>query len=257
MTTHTAIALALLLGAGVAHAQDCNDNGIPDADEIALDPDLDCDNNGVLDWCQTRPIIDHTFETASPIGFTDPTLLSLETLPEAAIDPVADAGASVTLELRATGDFSSPVEFVDIIIMGQVVATAFNTVLVDCQPTMATVQIPAGTFEAARLAGAPIELVYSMFVDKVTCPGSSITPRVVYRTVDRTLDADGDAVLDACDPCRADFSEPRGQLDFRDITGFLAAFFAGSLRADIAEPRGVLTFADITGFIQLYLDDCP
>jgi len=32
---------------------DCNDNGLPDADEIAADPSLDCDGNGVLDECQS------------------------------------------------------------------------------------------------------------------------------------------------------------------------------------------------------------
>lgn len=255
MPTRNAIAILALLGSVTAHAQDCDANGIADAEEIALNPDLDCDNDGALDWCQARPVIDHTFETASPVGGA-PTLLSLETLPEAAADPLVDAGASVTLELRASGDFSSTGESVDIVLMGEVVATAFNAFLVDCQPTVASVQIPAGTFEATRLAGAPIELVYSMLVDPATCPGSSITPRVVYRTVDRALDANGDAVLDACDPCRADFSDPKGLVDFRDITGFVAAFVASSPRADIAEPWGVLTFADISGFIQIYLDDC-
>lgn len=32
---------------------DCNNNTVPDADEILADPSLDCDANGVLDECQT------------------------------------------------------------------------------------------------------------------------------------------------------------------------------------------------------------
>jgi hypothetical protein len=31
---------------------DCNENEVPDGDEIAADPSLDCDENGVLDECQ-------------------------------------------------------------------------------------------------------------------------------------------------------------------------------------------------------------
>jgi hypothetical protein len=31
---------------------DCNDNGLPDPDEIAANPSLDCDGNGVLDECE-------------------------------------------------------------------------------------------------------------------------------------------------------------------------------------------------------------
>ncbi len=33
---------------------DCNGNGTPDAQEIALDPGLDCDNDGLLDTCQWK-----------------------------------------------------------------------------------------------------------------------------------------------------------------------------------------------------------
>ena len=33
-------------------APDCNDNGIPDEDEIAADPSLDCNGNGWLDTCE-------------------------------------------------------------------------------------------------------------------------------------------------------------------------------------------------------------
>jgi hypothetical protein len=37
---------------------DCNDNGIPDHEEIAANPALDCDSNGVIDACELAPIRD-------------------------------------------------------------------------------------------------------------------------------------------------------------------------------------------------------
>ncbi|HVP12991.1 MAG TPA: M28 family peptidase [Phycisphaerae bacterium] len=37
---------------------DCNDNGIPDEEEIAADPSIDCNNNGVIDACELAPIRD-------------------------------------------------------------------------------------------------------------------------------------------------------------------------------------------------------
>ncbi len=256
MNARAAIALSAMLATGVARAQDCNANGLPDTDEIALDPALDCDNNGVLDWCQTRPIVDRLFPTASPLG-GDPTLFSLDTLPEVAIDPVADAGATVTIDFEADGDLSHFSEFVEIVLLGEVVARAFDDSFIDCQMSDTSVEIPATALEAARLAGAPLELRYSSNIDPAVCPGSNITPRLIYRTIDRALDADGDALLDTCGSCPADLAEPFGQLSFADISAFLAAFTSSAPAADLADPRGQFTFADITAFLASFSAGCP
>ncbi len=47
------LVVATLCGAPVvALAEDCNNNGVADADEIAADPSIDCDGNGVIDSCE-------------------------------------------------------------------------------------------------------------------------------------------------------------------------------------------------------------
>jgi parallel beta-helix repeat protein len=40
------------------HAGDCDDDGTPDADQIAADPSLDCNANGVLDACEPGLVAD-------------------------------------------------------------------------------------------------------------------------------------------------------------------------------------------------------
>ncbi|MHC4696310.1 MAG: M28 family metallopeptidase [Planctomycetota bacterium] len=46
------VAAFLAKYAGAHHAGDCNDDGVPDADQILADPSLDCTGNGILDVCE-------------------------------------------------------------------------------------------------------------------------------------------------------------------------------------------------------------
>ena len=49
----------------VAQGDDCNNNTIPDVDEIAADPTLDCNNDGLLDECSS-PVMDPVVRSITP-----------------------------------------------------------------------------------------------------------------------------------------------------------------------------------------------
>lgn len=64
-------------------------------------------------------------------------------------------------------------------------------------------------------------------------------------------------MYDIDDACAADLAEPFGQLNFFDITAFLALFNAGDPAADFADPPGSLNFFDVTGYLAEYNAGCP
>ncbi len=55
----------------------------------------------------------------------------------------------------------------------------------------------------------------------------------------------------------ADIALPYGQLDFSDVTAFLAAFAAGQPIADYAEPYGQFDFSDVAFFLTEFAEGCP
>ena len=58
-------------------------------------------------------------------------------------------------------------------------------------------------------------------------------------------------------PCSgADFAEPFGQLDFFDVSAFLAAFNAMDPTADL-NADGVWNFFDVSVFLNTYSAGCP
>jgi len=58
-------------------------------------------------------------------------------------------------------------------------------------------------------------------------------------------------------PCNAvDYSEPFGELNFFDVSAFLAAFTNGSGEADLAYD-GELNFFDVSSFLSLFSQGCP
>ncbi|MFK7884410.1 MAG: GC-type dockerin domain-anchored protein [Phycisphaerales bacterium] len=48
-----------------------------------------------------------------------------------------------------------------------------------------------------------------------------------------------------------------GQLNFFDVSGFVAAFIASDASADLAEPEGVFNFFDVSAYIDLFSAGCP
>ena len=58
-------------------------------------------------------------------------------------------------------------------------------------------------------------------------------------------------------PCSsADFAEPFGQLDFFDVSAFLAAFNAMDANADL-NADGAWNFFDVSEFLNTYSAGCP
>lgn len=58
-------------------------------------------------------------------------------------------------------------------------------------------------------------------------------------------------------PCPADLAAPFGELNFFDITTFLALFNNQDPAADFGEPFGVFNFFDVTAFLAAYNAGCP
>lgn len=58
-------------------------------------------------------------------------------------------------------------------------------------------------------------------------------------------------------PCPADIAPPFGELNFFDVTGFLALFNAGDLSADFGAPFGTLNFFDVTAYLAAFNAGCP
>lgn len=58
-------------------------------------------------------------------------------------------------------------------------------------------------------------------------------------------------------PCSAaDYAEPYGELNFFDVSAFLAAFLDGSGQADLVYD-GEFNFFDVSAFLQLFAQGCP
>jgi len=63
----------------------------------------------------------------------------------------------------------------------------------------------------------------------------------------------GQIIIDACP---ADFAAPYGELDLRDLSGFIDAFVGEPYRADLAEPRGLVDLLDLQRFVDSFIAGC-
>ncbi len=72
------------------------------------------------------------------------------------------------------------------------------------------------------------------------------------------VDSDDNAITDACESCSiGDLAGPFGDLDFFDVSRFLAAYGQGDLTADFATPFGTLDFHDVAAFLAVFSAGCP
>lgn len=119
------------------------------------------------------------------------------------------------------------------------------------------------TFDAAAWESFPAPRVLSFqrpsTVAVSGCGTNSIHASVEYTAINRDLDANGDGVLDGCEPgCTvADLAEPFDLLDLADISAFVAAFAAGGPAVDLSEPFGVFDLSDIAAFVAAFAAGCP
>ena len=68
---------------------------------------------------------------------------------------------------------------------------------------------------------------------------------------------DGMAILSLGGACNdADLAEPYGELNFFDVSEFLARYNASDLGADF-NGDGELNFFDVSAFLSLYKAGCP
>jgi len=91
----SACAATICMASGPLQAQDCDEDGVPDAEQIAADPDLDCNTNGALDACELAP---------GELAFHTARLLPTELNP---VDLAAvDLDGDENMDLVATNEFS-------------------------------------------------------------------------------------------------------------------------------------------------------
>lgn len=58
-------------------------------------------------------------------------------------------------------------------------------------------------------------------------------------------------------PCIADLAEPFGELNFFDVSAYIALYNAQDPSSDLAEPIGAFNFFDVAAFISEYNAGCP
>ena len=97
-----------------------------------------------------------------------------------------------------------------------------------------------------------------------TLMGAQLNPAIspdefnIAADLDADLDADADDLALFADiVCLPDYAAPLGQLNFFDVSAFIALFSANDPAADIAAPFGQLNFFDVSAFIQAFSAGCP
>jgi len=201
-------------------ASDCNENGIPDSCEIIFGDATDCDNDGVLDACQMQSIVDSTSERAEPVGYGHPQSIEFDNLPPAMED--------VVITLRSRGDYSHSNEWLSLRINDQPFGLRFKITSRDCEtpPSEETIELTAEEFNDLAADGR-LDFTFeaSNTVDPFLCgqPGW-IDVNVRYR-FGEPHDCNENGVYDACDiasgvssDCNADGVPDECQLD-APVTG--------------------------------------
>ena len=180
-----------------AGAADCNASGIPDSCEIADFRLEDCNANGVGDVCEKQLDVDVSSGVLAPLGIGHPKVWII---PEAVL-----AVDTVRMELTATGDLSSNLEYVTVEFPG-FSYRAFNGNSTggddpDCTVKFVAVEIPAEVFNAAPQPDGSIRISLSpsAAVDPLFCGGSTwIEARLRY-TGAAPSDCNANGVLDSCE----------------------------------------------------------
>ena len=250
---------------------DCDQDGVPDILEIRLDSALDSDGSGTLDACdleqglledcnndgladigQIRPRVELV---AEPILFGDfPPVL------ETTLGGDDEIDGDVTLIVSADADVGSDAEYIDLFISGVPIGRLWELDGADCDPIATRTEL---TFDAAAWESFPAPRVLSFqrpsAVSVAGCGTNSIRASIEYTAINREFDANGDGVLDGCEPgcSAADLAEPFGLLDLADISAFGAGFVAGDATVDLSAPFGVFDLGDIAAFVTAFTAGCP
>jgi len=176
-------------------AADCNDNGVPDVCDILFGPSQDCDDDGVPDECQLGVIVDRLSPRGEPIGTRSPRTLSIDALP-LAVGPVE-------VEVIATADLSASNEWIDVIAENELLAArlfAFDGA--DCapDPSRDSFTLDADAFNDLldERGDLSLDFVATSTVDPSLCSQGFLQFRVRY-PYRESRDCNGNGVPDGCD----------------------------------------------------------
>lgn len=247
---------------------DCDGNGVVDEYEIALngsldldrdgmldacqifdDPSLDCDGNGTLDHYQVAPWVRQSLGVADAFGGGVWADFDAPVMPMPSDD--------VTVIVDAYGDLGNANEYLTLDFNdGSLVVDVFDGTGYDCPNAGATTSFTIGRQQAEGLIaeGVSVRATPSDAVGQGSCLYTHLEVTFEYHTADTSYDSDGDGVIDSC-TCAPDRNND-GELNFFDVTDFIAAYQSMSPSADL-DGNGEFNFFDVTRFIAAFQAGCP
>ena len=174
--------------------EDCNEDGIPDVEQVADGTIEDCNGNGIPDVCDLT--VEHVVALdQSPVNF--PEILEFD------LSGLVEAADTVEITIAAVADLGSEQEFLRVQLTGSDLdAILFDGDLgADCTQVEQVVTLDAASWNAAGATGARV-LQISGFgvIDPESCTTPSIEVAVRYLRVPEDCDQNG--VWDECDPDR-------------------------------------------------------
>ncbi|MEM1166886.1 MAG: hypothetical protein AAGI30_11415 [Planctomycetota bacterium] len=247
----TGLASLALAAAPHAQTEDCNGDGVEDSAQIAAEPMLDCDENGVLDACDLR--VESEFSTGelpSPGGGVATTTT---------LEGVLPAFDATPMMIEAKGDFSLRAETIMVTVNGAEFGPLFNQSFpADCQPLdPVVIEVPASVINAGG-GSVTIEFTGSALVNGslAFCSDAFVRATFVGGTMDPTLDSNSNDILDICEQGMMCPGDVNG--DFRsdnvDFLQFLVGF--GKVDADLSDGDldgdGVVGGSDLIELLVAY-----
>lgn len=253
------LALSVVLCPESAFGQDCNNNGVPDNEDIFNGDSLDCDSNGVPDECQPpTPLTfriqsdsfstslaesvllvraetaDVTLESLTPVVATIGTVIF-----DAGTDSISPTGASHSIDTFALND------------VGPMVADA-NGQDFEFQRTIAGYQVSFLNGDTITLEFPDCNYVVEMTPQSGAANGTPPAPGEDAPPIQTTLTAEFVLVID----CPADVDGNRN-VNILDLLDLLDAW--GPCPAPCAEDVNEDGIVDILDLLQLLADwgTCP
>lgn len=237
-------------GNGIAdglEVNDCDQDGVPDCEEIAVGSIEDCNDNGLADACEKQLTLSLSSGQLGPIGYQQPQTW---TIPDA-----ATAVGPVTLKIRGKGDFSSYLEHLEISCGNLFTAIALGATD-DClfNPPWQSFTLTPDQFNSGIGADGAwrLDMVATIAVDPTLCPAGTWVEATVDYVASNSADCNANSLLDSCeiangwaadansngipDACDTSFNscptdvDRDGQTGASDLSGLLLAW--GSVNAN-------------------------
>ncbi|MEM9372221.1 MAG: hypothetical protein AAGA55_01130 [Planctomycetota bacterium] len=241
----------------IAHGNDRDDdlNGVPDACQIADDPTLDCNTDGLLDVPQLPTFINGS--ASQPWSTTSgPSVLEFNREPDS--DLVLSVRSN-TYRLSSGAPVSNTQ--IDVLVNGGFVGSLFGASWNNCAINMDSFTVPVGSIPVPTVPGT-LEVEFLVTATLNRClpgPFPTLTFDVDFESIS-AVDADRDGLIDCNgdESCNlADVVAPFGTLNFLDVAQHNNWYAAQDPKADIAEPLGVWNFFDVAAFLNSYNAGCP